>query len=60
MFKDGSFHDGMWRNGKRCGLGSFYFSNGDVYQGSWRDDLMHGKVTFDLALYNNGNKSSMV
>ncbi|GMN61881.1 hypothetical protein TIFTF001_030962 [Ficus carica] len=41
---DGSIYDGMWRYGKRSGSGTFYFSNGDVFQGSWRDDVMHGKV----------------
>ncbi|EOY01211.1 1-phosphatidylinositol-4-phosphate 5-kinase, putative isoform 2 [Theobroma cacao] len=40
---DGRIYDGMWRYGKRSGVGTFYFSNGDVFQGSWRDDLMHGK-----------------
>lgn len=43
---DGSFYDGMWHNGKRSGLGTFCYSNGDVFQGAWRDDLMHGKVRF--------------
>lgn len=41
---DGSIYDGLWRYGKRSGLGTFYFCNGDVFQGSWRDDVMHGKV----------------
>ena len=43
-FEDGSFYDGMWRSGRRCGLGTFCYGNGDVFQGSWRDDVMHGKV----------------
>ncbi len=41
---DGSIYDGMWRYGKKSGLGTFCFSNGDVFQGSWREDVMHGKV----------------
>lgn len=41
---DGSRYYGMWHYGKRSGSGTFYFSNGDVFQGSWRDDFMHGKV----------------
>lgn len=41
----------MWRYGKRSGVGTFYFSNGDVFQGSWRDDLMHGKVSHFLFFY---------
>lgn len=44
ILEDGSIYEGMWRYGKRSGLGIFYFSNGDVFQGSWRDDMMHGKV----------------
>lgn len=43
--EDGSIYDGMWRYGKRSGLGTLYFNNGDVFQGSWRDDAMHGKVS---------------
>lgn len=45
---DGSFYDGTWRFGKRSGLGTFCYSNGDVFQGSWRDDIMHGKVCISL------------
>lgn len=41
---DGSVYEGMWRYGKKSGPGAFYFTNGDVFQGSWRDDAMHGKV----------------
>lgn len=44
ILRDGSIYNGMWRYGKRSGLGTYYFSNGDVFQGSWRDDVMHGKV----------------
>lgn len=43
---NGSIYDGMWRYGKKSGLGTYYFGNGDVFQGSWRDDVMHGKVCF--------------
>lgn len=45
---DGSIYDGIWHYGKRSGLGTFYFSNGDVFQGSWREDVMHGKVCLFL------------
>lgn len=47
---DGSIYDGMWRYGKRSGLGTFYLCNGDVFQGSWRDDIMHGKVRNPIGL----------
>ncbi|KAK3006147.1 hypothetical protein RJ639_017542 [Escallonia herrerae] len=40
---DGNIYDGMWRYGKKSGLGTFYFRNGDVFRGSWGDDAMHGK-----------------
>lgn len=42
---NGSMYDGLWRYGKRSGLGTFCFSNGDIFRGSWRDDVMHGKVS---------------
>lgn len=41
---DGSMYDGLCDMVKRSGLGTFCFSNGDVFRGSWRDDVMHGKV----------------
>jgi hypothetical protein len=37
-------YDGMWCYGKRSCPGTFYFNHGDVFQGSWRDDVIHGKV----------------
>ncbi|PWA82842.1 MORN motif-containing protein [Artemisia annua] len=43
---NGSMYDGLWRYGKRSGLGTFCFSNGDIFRGSWRDDVMHGKGWF--------------
>lgn len=43
-FPDRSFYDGMWHYGKRSGLGTLCYSNGDLFQGAWRDDLMHGRV----------------
>ncbi|OMO98487.1 putative 1-phosphatidylinositol-4-phosphate 5-kinase [Corchorus olitorius] len=46
---DGSIYDGR-RYGKRSGAGTFYFSNRDVFQGSWRDDLMHGKLNLKVIL----------
>ncbi|KAI3700207.1 hypothetical protein L2E82_44828 [Cichorium intybus] len=30
---DGSMYDGLWRYGKRSGMGTFCFSNGDVFCG---------------------------
>jgi hypothetical protein len=28
---------------KTLGRGIYYYSNGDVYIGDWKDDLFHGK-----------------
>nr|TKR83584.1 hypothetical protein D5086_0000263550 [Populus alba] len=44
ILEDGRMYDGMWCYGKRSGPGTFYFNHGDVFQGSWRDDVIHGKV----------------
>eukprot|EP00258_Populus_trichocarpa_P046772 XP_024462791.1 protein ACCUMULATION AND REPLICATION OF CHLOROPLASTS 3 [Populus trichocarpa] len=43
ILEDGRMYDGMWCYGKRSGPGTFYFNHGDVFQGSWRDDVIHGK-----------------
>jgi hypothetical protein len=48
---DGSKYDGMWKEDKRNGLGSFpftnigkyYYSNADKYDGEWKDDKRHGR-----------------
>lgn len=44
-YKDGSFYEGQWKQGKREGNGTLYYTNGDVFQGFWKDDLKHGKVS---------------
>lgn len=44
-YKDGSFYEGQWKQGKREGNGTLYYTNGDVFQGVWKDDLKHGKVS---------------
>jgi hypothetical protein len=41
------------RNGKLNGKGTYFYSNGDKYEGFWEDDLEHGKGTH---YYANGNK----
>ncbi|KAH8500490.1 hypothetical protein H0E87_015657 [Populus deltoides] len=43
ILEDGRMYDGMWCYGKRSCPGTFYFNHGDVFQGSWRDDVIHGK-----------------
>lgn len=50
----------MWRYGKKSGLGTFYFNNGDTYRGSWRDDLMHGKVLIILKCFSEFDSSLLI
>ncbi len=36
-------YDGSWVKGKKSGQGRFRFHNGDVYEGEFRDDDVHGE-----------------
>lgn len=43
-YKDGSImYDGEWKNGRRNGLGIFYYENGECYDGEFKNDLPDGK-----------------
>ena len=43
-YKDGSImYDGEWKNGRRNGLGIFYYENGECYDGEFKNDLPNGK-----------------
>ena len=33
---------GEFKEGKRNGVGLFYYSNGEIYVGEWLNDLKHG------------------
>lgn len=39
---DDGIYEGQYDNGQRCGYGTFNYSNGAVYQGSWRCNEFHG------------------
>ena len=41
---DGSYYNGQWFEGKRCGIGNLILSayNEDSYSGEWLDDEFHG------------------
>jgi antitoxin component YwqK of YwqJK toxin-antitoxin module len=39
------------KNGMRNGYGKFYYNQGSVYDGNWKDNLMHGKGSL---FYSNG------
>ena len=36
-------YNGQIKDGKRHGLGKMIYSDGDVYEGYWKDDELHGK-----------------
>ncbi|KAJ3090611.1 hypothetical protein HK102_003202 [Quaeritorhiza haematococci] len=38
--------EGAFVKGKRHGYGVFIYANGDVYEGSWEDDLKHGEGVY--------------
>ena len=42
VYVDRSKYKGEFLEDKRHGVGIYYYSNGDVYGGSWRDDLFEG------------------
>lgn len=42
MFSDGRTYEGDFKNGKKDGEGTFEWTNGDRYIGSWRTDQRHG------------------
>jgi len=38
-------YDGEFVNGLRHGLGSFYYANGAKYEGGWKNNMKHDKVS---------------
>ena len=49
-YKDGSImYDGEWKNGRRNGLGIFYYENGECYDGEFKNDLPDGKGNWYMA-----------
>ena len=44
LTSDGSYYNGQWIDGKRCGIGNLILSsyNEDSYSGEWLDDEFHG------------------
>ena len=44
---------GEWKNGKRNGYGTFYYSNGAKYEGTWKNDNKEG---FGIFTFNDGTK----
>lgn len=36
-YPNGDFYKGTIYRGKEHGRGSFYYNNGDIYEGQWKD-----------------------
>lgn len=41
MFKNGESFEGTVKGGKQ-GMGIYRYSNGNIYNGNWKDDLKNG------------------
>ena len=42
VYVDRSKYKGEFLKGKRHGTGIYYYTNGDIYGGSWKDDVFEG------------------
>ncbi|RYY84830.1 hypothetical protein EON63_08540 [archaeon] len=42
---NGDKYVGDWKDGRRHGLGVYYYNDGDRYEGEWRNDERHGRGT---------------
>ncbi|WP_430409605.1 glycosyltransferase family 39 protein [Kordia sp.] len=50
-------YSGTWENGKRNGLGTYVWEDGQKYEGYWKNDLRHGK---GIVHFKNGESLSGV
>ena len=50
--KDIATYSGNFKDGKKDGMGTMTYPNGDVYQGEWKDNKMHGTGSYT---YKNGD-----
>jgi len=48
-----TYYCGDWKNGKKHGFGTLFWSNSSMYIGEWREDLRDG---FGTRIWPNGNK----
>lgn len=47
-FPSGNEYKGEWENDKPNGFGIMTFDNQDLYEGGWKDGLMHGKGKYSF------------
>lgn len=57
---------GQWHDGKRCGFGIMYFTNGDKYEGEWVGGIYHGEGKYTkknghyfISVWKNGKPTDM-
>jgi hypothetical protein len=43
MWRNGRSYTGNWRNNKRNGVGSLYYTDGKIAEGMWNDDNPTGE-----------------
>lgn len=43
IYPDGSEHEGVWQQNKKCGIGKFTDKNGSVSFGIWSNDWLFSK-----------------
>jgi hypothetical protein len=52
-YVDGSRYKGQLSEGKRHGVGIYYYGNGDIYGGDWRNDVFDGSGFY---IFNSGER----
>ena len=54
-YKDRSIYKGLWEDDKRNGEGKLNFTNGDYYEGGFKEDKYYGndkgKMHYDKSVY---------
>ncbi len=49
LYSNNAIYDGYWKDGKRNGLGRFYFQDGQGFEGQYVDDIKFGPGTYRWA-----------
>ena len=42
LYQDGSYYEGEFVNGKKCGYGVYKWDNDKYYEGKWKNDKQNG------------------
>ncbi len=46
LYANGTYYEGEWRNGKRCGKGGEVYTNQNMYVGDFLNGVRHGQGTY--------------